>query len=199
VTDWQRNLQSFFFRFTRLRNSDPATGVMEILIKEIAVNPVTKNEDSAPGVSTLVWLQHNQNLLLIVREFVRGNTSHPISSHLHIYAWIWFIFCLLQKVVRHLGTNHPASLAYGNISIFTFIYSLLMVLSTGGILFRWMECRAVTLRLPHICQRIFSNFILCHLHINLHQNFKFVRWSRGHKGISTVRCVTKLLSLFKSP
>lgn len=33
---------------------------MEILIKEIAANPVTKNEDSAPGASTSLWLQHNQ-------------------------------------------------------------------------------------------------------------------------------------------
>jgi len=62
---------------------------MEILIKEIAVNPVTKNEDSAPGVSTLVWLQHNQNLLLIVREFVRGNTSPPhlISSIIYTHEY----------------------------------------------------------------------------------------------------------------
>jgi len=96
---------------------------MEILIKEIAVNPVTKNEDSAPGVSTLVWLQHNQNLLLIVREFVRGNTSPPhlISS---IYIRMNMVY-ILSTSKGGTTSRHKSSCLPGLWKRFHFHFHLL--------------------------------------------------------------------------
>lgn len=179
TTDWQRNLQSFFrtplfpFRCGRVGG--------EILIKEIAVNPVSRaqvehkkkaeenylyfsSEDDKDGVDEdgevpagdslkmFCMLATTQHFLLIVKFWTQPPLIHPSSGGL--------LRC------RTSSAQHQKPTKFQHLPDFAFICMLLMrfiaMVSTAK---RWQGCRI----LLHICQRNLGNCISCHLNINLHQ------------------------------
>lgn len=149
---------------------------MEILIKEIAVNPVRSMKQNkkqgviyASRVSTLVWLQY-QPTKSSVSNFVATlwrltwNMRRPRLSYLTTSD--------IKKVERHLPGNPYLIDMKKNIFIFTFTYSLLMALPeiNGEVVSSGKCARWFTLPGLCLCQRTLCNFISCHLHINLHPN-----------------------------